>query len=337
MTETITLTAAQIDAGRVAAMVRTPTWQPTPAEGIELARQLFEEGGRFGPWNEAVRVGRLIGKHGDQVWERYRMGELGLPTKCVTRAKAFAAGRMSYIDAKGVERYVNDNACTTLPYERALMDNLRTKFDGVTKSTLALLMAAECPCCGIQLTRGDHWAAASFDHLVPGERALSNARLLCRGCNTTKLDATPEQLRRVADWMALSPLQMQERAALLPQIEGFRLNGWDGRKQLLAMKKYAAKKAGVSFDLRFEDIAWPRLCPVLGLDFLLPGSDGVERKGPKRNSLSFDRIDPNEGYVAGNVVLVSHLANSIMGNATSPDRVRLVADWFERELQAARR
>lgn len=67
MTETITLSDAQIDAGRIAAMDRTPTWQPTPAEGLELARQLFEKEGRFGPWNEAVRVGRLIGKHGDQV------------------------------------------------------------------------------------------------------------------------------------------------------------------------------------------------------------------------------------------------------------------------------
>jgi hypothetical protein len=128
---------------------------------------------------------------------------------------------------------------------------------------------------------------------------------------------------------------MHACARSLPQIEGFKLNGWDGRKQLLAMKKYAAKKAGVLFDLRFEDIAWPRRCPVLGMDFLLPGSEGVERKGPKRNSLSFDRIDPTRGYVAGNVVLVSHLANSIMSDSTSPDRVRRVADWFEQELRAA--
>jgi hypothetical protein len=49
----------------------------------------------------------------------------------------------------------------------------------------------------------------------------------------------------------------------------------------------------------------------------------------------FGRIDPTKGYIPGNVVLVSHQANSIMGNATSPQRVRQVADWYDRELEAA--
>ncbi|GEM_PF-4668340 len=333
----ITLTEEQIEAGRMAAMARSKLWNPTPPEGIALAHSLFKRDGQMKFRAHSAAVGQLIGRHPDQVYERFRMGEVGLPTNCVERAAAFAAGSVTYHDAQGVERRVLDNENAALPDERAWMESLRAKFDGVTKAMLAALLTDKCPCCGVRLERGHHLAALSFDHLVPGVRSPSNARLLCRGCNLTKLDATPDQLRRVADWMALTADQMHNRASSMPQIEGFRLNDWDGRKQLLAMKKYSARKIGVPFDLMLEDVAWPRQCPVLGVDFLLPGSDGVERKGPKRNSLSFDRIDPKQGYVAGNVVLVSHLANSIMGNTTSPDRVRIVAEWFDRELAAARR
>lgn len=330
------MTAEQIEAGRTAVIARNPSWEPTPQEAVTLAHELFRKHGRMSDRNECAQVGMLIGWCREKVWARHRMGELGLPTAFVERAQAFAAGHVFYFDPAGVERYVLDNERKGLPLERALMDNLRTKFDSVSKAFLASIWVPECPCCGVTFERGGN-ASPSFDHLIPGIRSRDNARLICQLCNVTKLDATPDQLHRIADWMTLTPAAMIERAQALPQIEGYRLNNWDGRRQLLSMKKYAARKAGVEFSLSLDDVVWSRSCPALGVEFDLPGVTQADKKGPKRNSLSFDRIDPRRGYVAGNVVLVSHQANSIMGNATSPDRIRRVADWFDWALAQGRR
>lgn len=331
----ITLTEEQIEAGRAAMLERTPTWKPMPPEAVRLAHDLYERFGRMSDRKECVAVGRLLGWHPEKVWQRYRMGEMGLPTPFVARAAAFAAGEVFYVDPAGVERYVNDNERTVIPIERHQMESLRAKFDGVTKEFLRGVAAPKCPSCGVTFERGAGEASASFDHLVPGVRSLNNARMICRLCNLTKLDATPKQLHLIADWMALQPEQMFAKARDLPPLEGFVLNSWDGRRQLLAMKKYAAKKAGVEFSLALGDVVWSSHCPVLGVEFDLPGQGKTSKKGPRRNSLSFDRIDPNKGYIPGNVVLVSHQANSIMGNATGPERIRQVADWFDRELEAA--
>lgn len=331
----ITLTESQIEAGRAAMIERTPTWKPSPPEAVALAHDLFKRYGRISDRKECVTIGFRIGWHPEKVWHRYRMGELGLPTPFVARAEAFAAGEVFYTDPKGAERYVNDNERAVMPLYRYQMDRLREKIDDVSKEFLESITAPCCPSCGVTFERGSVDASASFDHLVPGVRSRDNARMICRLCNLTKLDATPQQLHQIADWMAFQPEQMLAVARSMPPLDGYILNNWDGRRQLLAMKKYAAKKIGVDFSLALGDVVWTSHCPVHGVAFDLAGTGPTEKKGPRRNSLSFDRIDPTKGYVPGNVVLVSHRVNSIMGNATSPARVRMVADWFDRELAAA--
>ena len=102
--------------------------------------------------------------------------------------------------------------------------------------------------------------------------------------------------------------------------------------------KRERKNAG--FSLTLEDVVWSASCPVFGVPFLLPGSEesraiNGSKGAPRWNSPNFDRIDPRRGYVLGNVVLVCKLANLIMQDATSPDRVRRVAQWFDQELEAA--
>ncbi len=79
----------------------------------------------------------------------------------------------------------------------------------------------------------------------------------------------------------------------------------------------------------FQDVVWPRVCPVLGLklDYSFKG-DGRAR----RNSPSIDRIRPELGYVPGNVIVVSQLANQIKSCATV-DQLKRVASFFEQFLQ----
>lgn len=82
-----------------------------------------------------------------------------------------------------------------------------------------------------------------------------------------------------------------------------------------------AIKQRVPFALNFKDLTMPDVCPVLGIKF-----DWTEITTP--NSPSLDRLNPNEGYVPGNVVIISHMANRIKSNAT-PNQIRAVADWVD--------
>ncbi len=86
--------------------------------------------------------------------------------------------------------------------------------------------------------------------------------------------------------------------------------------------------AGIPFNLSIEDIVIPDRCPALGIP-LRPGS-GVSHDG----SPQLDRLVPDLGYVKGNVVVISRLANTIKQRATA-NQIRAVADWYEAALRSA--
>lgn len=84
---------------------------------------------------------------------------------------------------------------------------------------------------------------------------------------------------------------------------------------------------GIPFNLTVEDIKAPEFCPVLGIK--LERNHKGRESGPQYCSPSVDRIIPELGYVKGNVIVVSHLANAIKQNAT-PEQIRKVADFYDR-------
>lgn len=342
----ITLTQEQIEAGRAAAMRRGMKWKPMPQAAVALAHNLFREHGHLRPTVECVEVAKVAGTSNVQVRERYLCGEFGLPTPNVERALAFAAGKMTYTRADGSIRRVNDD----MDYHhdrakwvgRCAAGKGGAAFPGLTGEDYGRMWDAcggRCPCCHVEMDGATSERQPTVDHLVPGFRDKSNARLICRGCNRIKQDALPWMIHRVADWMELSPAQMIGRARALPEM-GRKREDWRGdrRKVMLHGKKSGAKEKGIEFSLTLEDVAWSASCPVFGVPFLLSGSPELKDRGIKAqawDSPNFDRIDPRKGYIPGNVVLVCTLANAIMSDATSPARVRQVADWFDRELAAA--
>lgn len=92
-------------------------------------------------------------------------------------------------------------------------------------------------------------------------------------------------------------------------------------------EKYRAKKAnavriGIEFTVPFGELMFPTHCPVLGieLDYF---SDGRQE-----NSASFDKIDPNKGYVSGNVAIMSWRANRIKNDGTVDEHLRIAA-WMQ--------
>lgn len=83
----------------------------------------------------------------------------------------------------------------------------------------------------------------------------------------------------------------------------------------LARSKHEAKKKGIPFNIALEDLGdVPEICPVLGIP--LVWNLGAGRKGYHPNSPSLDRIEPDQGYVRGNVRIISARANLLKNNAT---------------------
>ena len=82
------------------------------------------------------------------------------------------------------------------------------------------------------------------------------------------------------------------------------------KKNLLRWAKSRALKNNIPFTLTFDDINVPHKCPALGI----PLFSGKKVLGD--NSPSLDRIVPDLGYVPGNVIVISHKANTIKSTAT---------------------
>lgn len=91
----------------------------------------------------------------------------------------------------------------------------------------------------------------------------------------------------------------------------------------LTAKRNNALQKGIEFSLTISDLyPLPTTCPVLGIPLSYEGN-----KGASDDAMSIDRIDPSEGYVQGNIVLVSQRANRIKNDAT-PAELRKIADFY---------
>ena len=98
-------------------------------------------------------------------------------------------------------------------------------------------------------------------------------------------------------------------------------NANQARVLWLAAKKRAAIE-GVAFNLTIEDIVIPTECPVLGIRLIRN-----QGRGGGDTSPTLDRFVPADGYVLGNVEVISFLANRIKSNATF-EQIKAVADWM---------
>jgi hypothetical protein len=94
---------------------------------------------------------------------------------------------------------------------------------------------------------------------------------------------------------------------------------------ILKTVKYRAYQRGIDFNLEKSDIIVPKYCPVLGIELKL---SELSKNGGAPYSYSLDRIDPNQGYIKGNVMVMSHLANSMKSNATK-EQLLMFANWIK--------
>ncbi len=99
---------------------------------------------------------------------------------------------------------------------------------------------------------------------------------------------------------------------------------WAEKRMKYKNKKSAAQAQGIPFDIEFHEIEWPTYCPILGCVLEYCSDKRVE------NSPSFDRIDPSQGYVKGNIQIISWRANRIKNDGT-PEEHRKIADYLDKK------
>lgn len=87
-------------------------------------------------------------------------------------------------------------------------------------------------------------------------------------------------------------------------------------KEIFNRLKQSAKKRNIEFTLTIMDIndlSFPITCPVLGIPL------HWNRGSPKDDSYSIDRVDTTQGYVAGNLEVISFKANRAKNNLTEEE------------------
>ena len=92
--------------------------------------------------------------------------------------------------------------------------------------------------------------------------------------------------------------------------------------KMLLRAKNRAKIKNLEFNLTAEDITIPTHCPILGV----PLQNKKGSPGGSPNSPALDRKDNSKGYIKGNVVVISHLANMMKSSATEEQLIKF-ADW----------
>jgi hypothetical protein len=88
---------------------------------------------------------------------------------------------------------------------------------------------------------------------------------------------------------------------------------------MLHSARARAQKKDLPFNLELDDIVIPDVCPVLGIP-LEPGTRKIHWNAP-----TLDRIHLDQGYVKGNIVVISWRANFIRSNATLDELEKVLA------------
>jgi hypothetical protein len=90
--------------------------------------------------------------------------------------------------------------------------------------------------------------------------------------------------------------------------------------QMLSNAKIRAKKKGVPFSIKSEDIRsiWPadNKCPILKVKFEMGYSKVVGIRKDRFYAPSLDRVDPKLGYVPGNLLIICDIVNRMKQDAS---------------------
>lgn len=171
-------------------------------------------------------------------------------------------------------------------------------------------------------------------------RKPSDLYVYCKKCQLLK-QSTPEALEKrrikLKKWREKNPTKAamyvkvyrerhpeKYKEHYIKMNEKFR---YDLVSKIYNAAKVRAKKKGVPFDISKLDISIPRYCPILGIELKM-GKEYARDYSP-----SLDKINPELGYIKGNIMIISHKANTMKSNATFSDIEKLYNFYKKLEIQ----
>lgn len=157
---------------------------------------------------------------------------------------------------------------------------------------------------------------------------------ICRKCNLPKPASDFHKNRSIADGLnsyckPCCRIASDERHAANPErraeIMRKHKSGVGWKNNIVHHARYRAKVRGVICTITADDFSIPEFCPILGMPLVY----GRGNSGP--DSATLDRIDPNKGYVRGNVQVISRRANMMKSDA-SPAELLKFAAWVNHQF-----
>lgn len=123
----------------------------------------------------------------------------------------------------------------------------------------------------------------------------------------------------------------KKTVTLCPKCNSERVKSEPPEVRMYRRAKSRAKERGIEFSIEKSDVIIPEFCPILGVKL----EPHVGHSGGRPNSPALDRIDNSKGYVEGNVIVISHLANMMKSSATKGELVAF-ADWVQKVYSTAK-
>jgi hypothetical protein len=151
--------------------------------------------------------------------------------------------------------------------------------------------------------------------------------------NSVKIEKDARKLVRRLKNLAANGARHADLLRLLGKLRGPEVwrdprvqEGWHEqyKERMLTGARKRARRNNIPFSIGREDLPIPQLCPVLGMR-LAPSEEGAGRND---SAPSIDRIQPELGYVPGNVVVISWRANRLKWEGSATE-FRKLAEWLE--------
>ena len=145
---------------------------------------------------------------------------------------------------------------------------------------------------------------------------------LCKNCNQVKsISDFTSKANKIRKKCRLC-IAEQRRLYRRKNVERCRKVEYDYKhrypeKTILKEIRSKCKRFGIPFDLELCDIIIPKFCPILDIELHKASGRSFEC------SPSVDRIDPNKGYTKGNIMIISHRANTIKSNGTAEEHEKV--------------
>ena len=130
---------------------------------------------------------------------------------------------------------------------------------------------------------------------------FKGSRHTCKKCNCQKEWSRRKEDGSMAEWR-----ESHQENVIFTRIKG------------------KAKLENIPFNLDLSDIVIPEFCPILGIKL----QKSYVKGNPLPTSPSVDRINPNKGYVKGNIAIISFRANRIKNDATK-EELQMVLDYVK--------